>query len=858
VKNKKRSTHSLGVSLVELMTAVALISVVFLATVKTMVTMSQTILVSKYKTLATNLAQEKIEEIKSFPYYTVMTSSVSDTGIEGGSHEYYTGPTHPYGEDQVVVGAHKFTRRVLVDKVAKGAGDGLISFSWNVPDTGLKRIVVHVLWQNEAAEWERIELTNLRENPGRVFREIEISGHVDGSDQSDVEFVRVDVLQNISIFDVTDNSGNYSFNVAPGSYTIRASSKTYYTAYSQTVYVEEGDIVTIDFDGTDLGPMTRRGTGNIDGYVLKRDHLVISEIVADVAPPNSLDIEYIELYNPTTWPFTISLSDFKLKWIDASNTPNDIEFGIVNKDDPLNLPPLVSTTIPPNSYFTFLGSNDPATTFLIEGLIADATYFRVLPDNGESGVAIRNKSVLLDSVAWGGSGGGCDPPSLVLEGDGVIVGNCGSPGIGTGLSIERIAYINATEFDMKTQSDNYTDGINLINGNAWDSNDNAQDWVHHQVGTSTSPQNNSSIEIAIGGTPAGGAVLFSDDGLSEPLESDPDGTFELTNIATGTWIISTSSAGLYDESLMAIETGITLNQDIILDLSNEYGYISGEVRNVNGDIIPGILVGSGFARATTDSVGYYRLSVSPGGQRVGANPRVRGSYNANYTTEKYSPGFNVDLGELVPNIDLVLSEGGSLTGFVGIGSSDGLSAYPISVKDQGSLEERAYVVTEDDGHFEVNLSTGKYRVEAIPKLGEVVNPSFYEGIEVKKNYTKWIGSFTVTDAYATIRGSVTSGLDPIETGVMLLVIKDADAIAYPYNPPEIDNAMRIGSKSYYLASSQSDSTYEIQILGTGEPYSIYGWYTTYTSEGVPSTNAVKLPLGPVAPGALLKDQDINF
>ncbi|MCX7716769.1 MAG: type II secretion system GspH family protein, partial [Endomicrobia bacterium] len=68
-------TSSRGVTLVELVIAVVILSVTILIFVGSFTNISRSIIASKAKTLATNLAQEKIQLLRQLPYHKILVTS---------------------------------------------------------------------------------------------------------------------------------------------------------------------------------------------------------------------------------------------------------------------------------------------------------------------------------------------------------------------------------------------------------------------------------------------------------------------------------------------------------------------------------------------------------------------------------------------------------------------------------------------------------------------------------------------------------------------------------------------------------------------------------------------------------------
>ena len=88
-----------------------------------------------------------------------------------------------------------------------------------------------------------------------------------------------------------------------------------------------------------------------------------------------------------------------------------------------------------------------------------------------------------------------------------------------------------------------------------------------------------------------------------------------------------------------------------------------------------------------------------------------------------------------------------------------------------------------------------------------------------------MGTVAVSNAFATIEGLMTSGGNPIDTGVIVLAVDTSVTVGS--NPPTINDALSNGSSYYYIGSSNSEGNYSIPVRG-GITYKVHAWYTTFT------------------------------
>src|SRR4051812_24117055 len=81
IRTRNQASTARGFTLVEMMVGMVIISVAFVTLATVFTSISKSVLVNKTKTIATNLAQEKIESLKNLTYYKliVTTATYEDT-----------------------------------------------------------------------------------------------------------------------------------------------------------------------------------------------------------------------------------------------------------------------------------------------------------------------------------------------------------------------------------------------------------------------------------------------------------------------------------------------------------------------------------------------------------------------------------------------------------------------------------------------------------------------------------------------------------------------------------------------------------------------------------------------------------
>lgn len=188
------------------------------------------------------------------------------------------------------------------------------------------------------------------------------------------------------------------------------------------------------------------------------DHIVISEVqITEGAGKTTHD--FIELYNPTN--NSINLKGHRLVKR-TGNSPSDTSIKSWTSD----------TFIPAHSFYLWASSDDSSYPTTIG---ANTSTTSILGE--ENSIALRqgpeDTGTLIDVLSWNNG-------STLVEGDEF------DPDPGPGQSMERKAYSTSDTTSMMTGSD-------VTKGNAYDSNNNANDFI---LRTTSQPQNSSSpIEI---------------------------------------------------------------------------------------------------------------------------------------------------------------------------------------------------------------------------------------------------------------------------------------------------------------------------------------------------------------------------
>lgn len=806
-----------GITLVEIMISVAIVAIGMLGMVGAFKYLNVGIQVAKQKSLANNIAQEKMAYLKNKSYYRVLVTTRTPDVPDANFTPAMTYDLAPNGVETITVGGITFERRVLIRKVSENTSGELTPHSWNDPDTGLKEVSVYVVWQDRG-DWKKLELKNLIDNPERVNLSGTFKGNVhDASTMADIEGAVVRAQENPAQYGLTDASGDYSFTIEPGAYTLLASKAGYFPLIRPLTAIGAEPL-----EGQDFG-LTKMSSGTITGKAYTRDHLVISQVVGSSLSTSGNYQEWVEVYNPTTWTWTMATGL-------GTGANEVIHFAYEEAGASMILPDIDYRTlsVAPGAYFLFANVDTVQAAGVT--VSADAVYdidgtFLNVDDVIQTGtpspagaVVIGNYAAMRadDIVGWNASGN-------------ANAAKKSAPEYETEAIDQSIGFELGEEYVRKSNSAT----VGWGEGRCYDTNDNNDDFVA-QKPIIQIPHNTSSSEACLTGTPAAGALVFTDDGLSSPATANSAGDFNLTNVATGTWTIYLSSSGVYTTSgtYTGLSNGfVSTTPSIVLGTSTLYGYVTGLVTGVSGNPLSGIhMYSAGVPQVETGSNGRYTLPTLAGANTIIANYQNQEPAYLEFS----SMNVIVNLGQVTPNVDFVLSYGGKISGKMTTNGVDPLPNVPVVALKNGV--EQGNGISDSDGNFLISgsgISTGTYEVAPQLESSESCSPSSAT-ITVEAGVTADAGVFTVSGAFGYITGKVTTGSATgpvITTGV--LIYATTNTVTLGSTPPDISATLRGGSLVYYAGSSNAVGEYTIPVRG-GFKYKLYAWYTTWNGS-VPTT-----------------------
>jgi type II secretory pathway pseudopilin PulG len=810
-----------GVSLTELMIAVAVVTIGVVSIMGSFKYINRAITQSRIKTIAINLAQEEMEVLRNKSYFQLLvtTDTANTTGFD---------PNFPYDKvtyrPQTITlwGMPALTRVVNVDYVAQSGSD-MVTLPYSANDPGMKKITVSVIWNDFNGTPRKVQVSSFYENPTATVLSSGFSGVVKNvATNNPVRDALVQVMGYPSWMDYTDADGKYSFQVSPGSYTLVCSSDVYFSSITVVRQAAANIVTTNDF------ALTKVPTGSVSGVAYLRDHLVISQVVGSSVNSSGQYQEWVEVYNPTTWTWTMATG---LGTGGGTGSNQKVIFMYKEAAGPELFPKFDyrSVSLSPNTYFLF--ANTGTVTAAGYTKTASAVYgtdwdFSNVDDVIISGNPSPAGHIIMgdvttmtpyDTVGWDATSNGAGNKKVAEKYE-------------TQAIVQSIGLEEGEGYTRKTTSASSQNW----HGRCYDSGNNNSDMVGAKPFTNW-PHDRYDSDNCDTGTPAAGAVVTANDGLSAAALVSANGSFLLTNIATSTvqgvnstWTINITSAP-GTTVVIGSSAGVTVPYNATKDLGTilfssstdggvAMGYVFGGGPDYNKRLgSPPILVGSGGETRNTDSQGFYLLYLSTGLVTITAN---YGGANGSYQSSDIEVNLEAGVATSVP--DFHLSQGGIITGYV----TSGTGSLPDIIV-QATYGGRVYSGTSDNtGHFYISVATSSLAYEVTPVLDSVQSYTSQPATPLTAmlnvaGTTVFAGTITVTGAMATIEGVLTKGGNSITTGV--LVIASTAAISSPL--PAIYGDSAPSGPVFYSASSQADGTYSLDVrYSTTSTYNLAAFY----------------------------------
>lgn len=795
------------------MVAVALLTVVAVSLVGVFATLSRQLQGSKARTLATNLAQEKMQILKEQNFNRVLVTTATAYLTQFSPNIPYD--TGYYPPETILEGGMYFTRYTYIE--VAGENSGSLVYYGAVPDTGMKAATVSVVWK-EGTDDRKLQMRNIIGNINNVINSAVVKGQVTIGPlgTSALPGGLVTMAENVGYQDSADASGNFLINLLPGSYTMATSAHGYFPSY-QVISVAPNATLTQNVQ------LIAMGSGTVQGAAWVNDHIVISQVVGSTRNAAGFCQEFVEAYNPTNNTILVN-GGVQLKYAHhGDSSPSTMVLDYTND------------TVGPDSYYLFANTSPVVMNGItrIPDAVFDPTnpgYPDIIHVAGPSSCAGESDQGDADAIGLSDTSGNWLDAIGWTSGGHTPLGSEQTP-----LS-QTIGLQDGEQFIRKSS----TAGVVVGAGRAYDSDNNNVDWV--SVNPIVNNVYNTGVsETPIAGRPAVGAYVTATDGLSQLAQavqvgSPPYAQFQLTSVATGTWTVYVASAGLFmDIKSVSVTANTTTaipnsgttpawpaagNNSIVLTSAATQGYVTGWVLNtVGGAITPAITVSAGAATASASTAnGNYLLALATGTYDVQANVVSPNTLYVNAT----SATITVNPGAVTSGVNFTLSQGGKIRGFI---TRDGVNPLPgivVAAANSGGATVDQEVSGSDGRYLLINLSTGDYVVSPALDSGEIATPSSAT-VTVAAGTTVSAATFTITGAFGTIKGSVSDAGQPIKTGVLIV----CSTMTIVGNPPVLSNSSLSGA-STYVVNSYEDGTYSMDVReSTSTTYRLYAYYPKF-------------------------------
>ncbi|MBL0058017.1 MAG: carboxypeptidase regulatory-like domain-containing protein [Elusimicrobia bacterium] len=840
MRESRIARRILGSSMIEVVLFMFVVSVIFLVGVQVFRGVGMGVATSKNKTLAANQAQSHLATLVATGYGEISASSVTAAVPGLTPAKYYD--TIQYPPTSTKVGAATFTRYTLVEKMSHGSNGQLTALAASAADEGLKRITELITWR-DGKDLRSVELKNIVESPRTDIRLCEFRGVVKST--NNVPLSGASVMGSYSdqrAFAPTDNTGAYTIQVPSGTYVVTASYPGYeprtITGLNLSFLTSP---VTVDFS------LNRSPTGVVQGSVWTNPSLVISQVVASTVNSSGFSQEYVEVYNPTTWTWTMPGNVGLMYQRHVSDDPVALPISInylsnffENRKFYLfaNTSPVVVagiSKIPDAVWDTSVG-NPNYTNFPM--FAANKNIIPTQEDGsgskpGVGGVGLCQAPCVAggptkwDRVGWGSGG---DDPTIV---EGIRIEGRPSPGT----SYSRISS---------------TSGVSNVDGPAYDMDDNSADFVVSTF-VAAPPRNMLTADtMPRTGVPPTGAYVWTNDPLGYPT---PAGTvwwisgsasrktsqFTLT-VTTAPQMVAVSAGAFgksYDPSsfISPTSTGPT-TINVSARETNRWAILQGTVKDNLGFPIAGLPVVEGMPSAPgpTDMTG-LKLTRADGTITVGtmdagfrATINQGAAINRKYASSQFIP-VGCSVGAVCAPPLVLLPCQATVRGQTLTSGGSPLSGQSVIINPGNKS-----VISDSNGYYNATVTEGVNTLTSYAPIGYI--PPNDQSVTVQATdagATLAAPPLVFTSDVRTMTGKVTRGGVPLKTGAIVILNKNSilPAVWAPGYAPDL------GSMHEYSATrSETDGTYQLNLkvnswaLDKGNLYA----YETHVENGSVVTN----------------------
>ncbi|MHA2067359.1 MAG: carboxypeptidase regulatory-like domain-containing protein, partial [Candidatus Thorarchaeota archaeon] len=296
--------------------------------------------------------------------------------------------------------------------------------------------------------------------------------------------------------------------------------------------------------------------------------------------------------------------------------------------------------------------------------------------------------------------------------------------------------------------------------------------------------------------------------------SDANGFYSLERLPTGNYKLRFRRGGglaleFYNDKssfaegdIVPVEKGqITSGIDVVLE---EGGYLEGVVKDIHSAGIEGVIVNVYdssmdifYSSSRTDANGYYSVPRLPTGNvkvQFNANSTLTNHisewYSNSYSYEEATPVSVLAGGEITTLPDVILDEGGYISGQVTDPEGNGIEQIQINVFDMNGVGRRS-AYTDEYGDYTLNrVPSGEFKVRFRPRSGTYAVEWFEDAtsfnssapVSVLENQTT-SGVDAQLDEGGFISGTVTSSSGPVE-GILVVVFDEAHERSLSWAPTD--------------------------------------------------------------------------
>lgn len=800
---------SRGLSLVEVVIASAILSIVALSGIQSFRVITHSLRSARSKTIAANLVQERMEVLKNMSYYQLLVTTETETNTDYTPNLVYDKVN--YTKESITLwGLPTFHRGVHVAYATISSNVATAATS-NTYDTGMKMVTVYLWWTADGNK-KLITLKSLYTNPEASNLDSGFKGLVVGYGAAPLTGARISVVGNPEWSATADSDAvtNWTMGVTGGTYSLLFKANGYYDKIVSGQVCVRGSYTTLATQ-----TLTQVATGTITGTLWVSSTPVVSMVVVSTTASNGDHVEFVELYNPTTYEWQVNSGVLQL-WYDKNNAappPEAIDLTYV------------STSIPPNGFYlianqtsvTVGGVTKTADAYFNDPLFAAGPCVvgsNCMAENNDGAVALCHPTLCAgagepyDFVCW--DNGDATPPVVCNVGHLIAT-------IGEGEQFVRYATTNTIDHTL---------------GPAYDTDSSSNNW-RKTTPIAYGPRNKDDTRTPVTGRPARNALVTATDGYSSMVTAGASGVgtsadysvFTLPGVATGTWKVT---AILKDRYMTISTVAVTQNAttwipsnttgpswpssghyNTRLNFGNTGGFVEGYVLDSVGTALSNILVEVNGSQVRSQSNGYFIIPVSTGSLTVNANFN---SDDPTYVTDFYTTTITQDETEMCPPSPYFrLGTAGRITGYV----TSGTAALPnIVVKAVRGVNTYQGVSTQTGYYWiSVPVSGTAYTVSAVldPIQSQTVAPDPHTVTVSASGSTVHVGTITVAGGAGTVTGTVRESGSPITTGV--LIVASEAPFATIGNPPPLIYASSAPGQAYiyYTASSSADGTYSMSV-----------------------------------------------